>query len=224
VSAGSFTARLLSPAGFVLVGLCVFLPFGAVSCAVAPGKRGTLTYTGAQLIGHTGGTISVTPQLRDELGQAAGQLPTSTGATVLDQAHVDGLRYLLIAVLAVALTGAVATGIRSPGARYIIAIGAALAALTMLVGAQIAGQHAAENWFVAHPEVFGPTVGGLPAGVSVRPGLGFWLSVGLLIVVGAGNVLALLRTSDGPAPDAGAPPAPDEQPGPDPRPKPRMRA
>ena len=224
MTARSLTTRLLGPTGFVLAGLGVLLPFGAVSCEVAPGKRGALTYTGIQLIGHTGGTISVTPQLRGELGQPAGQLPASTGATVLDQAHADGLRYLLIAVLATVLLGAAAATIRSRAARHLVAIGAALAALTMLVGAQVAGRHAAETWFGTHPEVFGPTLGGLPAGVSVRPGLGFWLAVGLLIAVGVGSVLAALRTADDPAPDTEAPPAPDGVPGPDARPKPRMRA
>lgn len=224
MTAGPLTARLLSPTGFVLAGLCVFLPFGAVSCTVAPGKRGALTYTGAQLIGHTGGTISVTTQLRDELGQAAGQLPASTGATVLDQAHADGLRYLLIAVLATVLVGAVATGIRQRAARYPVAVGAALAALTMLVGTQIAGRHTVENWFAAHPEVFPAPTGGLPAGVSVGPGLGFWLSAGLLIAVGVGNVLALLRSSDNQALEADDPPPPDEPPDLPARPKPRMRA
>jgi len=207
VTARSITTRLLSPTGFVLAGLCVFLPFGAVSCDVAPGKTGALTYTGVQLIGHTGGKISVTPQLRDELGQMADQLPASTGRAVLDQAHADGVRYLLIAVLAVVLFGAASAAIRSRAARHILAIGAALASLTMLVGAQIAGRHAAETWFRAHPETFGPTPGGLPAGVSVRPELGFWLAAGLLIVVGVGSLLAALRSTDDPAPGAEAPEA-----------------
>jgi hypothetical protein len=225
-TAGPLTARLLGPAGFVLAGLCVFLPFGTVSCAVASGKHGALAYTGAQLIRHAGGTISMTPRLRDELGQTAAQLPASTGTTVLGQAHIGGLRILLVAALATMLVGVVATVIRSRAARCVVALGAALAALIMLVGAQIAGRHAAEDWFVGHP-VFGPAGGGLPAGVSIRPGLGFWLSAGLLIVVGAGYVLALLRTSDEPTPDA-EPPRPGEAAGPtdapNPRPKPRMRA
>jgi hypothetical protein len=57
----SLAARLLGPAGLVIAGLGLLLPFGAVSCTQDgghPGESASSTYTGADLIGNDGGTFS----------------------------------------------------------------------------------------------------------------------------------------------------------------------
>lgn len=207
-------ARLLSPTGFALAGLGLLLPFGAVSCQAGAAHLGTLTYSGADLIAHTGGHLATSPPMSAVLSQALtgssnGPIPADIGATTLAQAHTSGLRLLLIVAVIAMLAGALAAGLRPRFVGVTIAAAAAVTALVMLIGAQIAGRAAVTGWFTTHPEVYSNKPGdGLPAGVSISPALGFWLSATLLAATAAGNLLAIFRSTRAPAPPATNDPEP----------------
>jgi hypothetical protein len=189
----SLTARLLSPAGLILAGVGLLLPFGAVSCTPAPGTGAALTYTGSELIGNTGGTLSTTPQFAEAIGPAGAAGPHS-GTSLLNEADTTGLRTLLVAVAGLILIGVISTVLQPRLTRVTVVAAMAYAAMVTLIGAQLAGRHTVAGWFATHPEIFGKDEAGkaLPDGFAIRPGVGFWLSLVLLIAVGTGNLLAIL--------------------------------
>lgn len=206
----SLTARLLSPAGLILAGVGLLLPFGAVSCTPAPGTGAALTYTGSELIGNTGGTLSTTPQFAEAIGPAG----PHSGTSLLNEADTTGLRTLLVAVAGLILIGVISTVLQPRLTRVTVVAAMAYAAMVTLIGAQLAGRHTVVGWFATHPEIFGKDEAGkaLPDGFAIRPGVGFWLSLVLLIAVGTGNLLAILGQTrrhhhdgiDGASPQAGA--------------------
>jgi hypothetical protein len=203
-------ARLLSPTGFALAGLGLMLPFGAISCQAGAVHLGTLTYSGADLITRTGGHLATSPPISQALtGSSIGPIPPNIGATTLAQAHTNGLRLLLVAAAIAILAGILTATLRPRLARVTIAAIAADTALVMLIGAQIAGRAAVTGWFTTHPEIYSnqPTAG-LPAGVSISPGLGFWLSATLLAATAAGNLLGIFRYTRAPTPPATNEPEP----------------
>jgi hypothetical protein len=193
MTAGPLVTKLLSPTGFVMAGLCVLLPFGAVSCQQGS-THGTLTYTGIQLIKGSGGSVAVTPSDlapfvdKRSLAEFAG--------SVLQETHIDGVRMLLIAGLIAAFIGVLSAALRPTLVRVTVAAAMAVAALVVQVGAVLAGRHEVAVWFVQHPPARGPSdplavVDGLPAGLSIQPGIGFWISLALLVAVGAVNIAAV---------------------------------
>lgn len=190
----SLAARLLSPAGLIAAGVGLLLPFGAVSCTVAPGADAALTYTGTELIGKTGGTLSTSPQFGQTIGPASAANPNA-GTNLLNAADTTGLRTLLVAVTGLILIGVISTVLQPRLMRVTVITATAYAAMVTLIGAQVAGRHTVVAWFATHPDTFGKDEAGkaLPDGFAIRPGVGFWLSLVLLIAVGTGNLLAILR-------------------------------
>lgn len=134
----ALAARLLSPAGLILAGVGLLLPFGAVSCTVAPGASAALTYTGTDLIGKTGGTLSTTRQFAQIIGPADAAGPNA-GTSLLNEADTTGLRTLLVAVAGLMLIGVISTVLQPRLMRITVAAATAYAALVTLIGAQVVG-------------------------------------------------------------------------------------
>jgi len=197
--------------GFCGAGLGLLLPFGAVSCESAPGVSATATYSGADLIGNHGGKISATKDLLTSVGaRSFNDLdPQPEASRFLDKAHTGDVRILLIVFVAMLAAGFFAVAARSVLGRATFAAAFGAAALTVLIGAQIAARRAVVAWFAAQPGTFGPTETGhaLPTGVTVHAGTGFWLSVSVLAAITVGNVVAILwHTRDRPPDDVLVPP------------------
>src|SRR5262252_3786901 len=122
-------AWLLSPGGFLLAALTVLLPFGTVSCG-GSGVGGTVSYTGAQLIGNTGGSLSLTDPARTMVDtQSAAAFQGGGAGAFLSTAHTGTLRLLLIIEFATLIAGVVVALIHSRLVRVTIAGGLALAAV-----------------------------------------------------------------------------------------------
>jgi actin-like ATPase involved in cell morphogenesis len=170
--------RWRSPAAVLLILLCFALPFATVSCEPLDGygraqRGGTTQYTGFDLA--AGGTPDVSPA--DRARPADPRHPDRIG---VQPAYTAGL-LLLVAVAGVA----VAVG-RDRRRRVVTAVLAALAALVLgagqlLVLDRLADAVAAQSRL---PE-------GKTAGDMVGTGPGFWLAVGLLTLLAAGNLAAL---------------------------------
>lgn len=188
---GTPIGRLLSPAGFGLVLLCLLLPFLTVSCTTADG-RAQATLTGLDLVVGSGPTYG-----GDDIGAA-------------EQDTLDRLfsgRYdtepLMLLAAAVLLVGMAAALIRNRRTRDLTAIWLAAAAAALLVAGlertvlrlgQLAG---------------GGTLGSPVVGVT-QTRYGFWLALGLLGALAVGHVLAMrydarqgarLGSQGGPSPD-----------------------
>jgi len=207
-------AKLLSPTGFALAGLGLLLPFGAVSCQGGTAHIGTMTYSGADLISRTGGHLAISPAWQAVLSQAlagssTGTSPSDLATASLVQAHTSGLRLLLITAAIAMLAGLLSAILIPRFTRVTVAAAAAVAALVTLIGAQFAGRAALTGWFITHPALYSNSpADGLPAGVSISPGSGFWLSAALLAVTATGNLVAIFRYSRTPTSPAADQPAP----------------
>ncbi|HEU0239604.1 MAG TPA: hypothetical protein VFR11_10050 [Micromonosporaceae bacterium] len=191
----SISSKLLGPAGLVLAGVGLLLPFGAVSCQ-AENNTASLTYSGVDLIRDGGGTLSTNFGFppTDATGET---VPVAYGPTFLHAVDTTSIRTLLITVVALLLVGALTPLVRPPVARATILAGVACSAAVLLVASQISGRHAVINWFALNQPVLGAADGdhGLPSGIVVQPSVGFWLSLALVVVVGAGNIWAILRAT-----------------------------
>ena len=189
----SISSKLLGPAGLVLAGVGLLLPFGAVSCQ-AENNKASVTYSGVDLIRDGGGTLSTNFGFppTDTTGET---VPVAYGPTFLHAVDTTSIRTLLITVVGLLLVGALTPLVRPAVARATILAGVACSAAVLLVAAQMSGRRAVINWFALNQRVLGPTDGGLPSGISVRPGVGFWLSLALVVVVGAGNIWAIVRAT-----------------------------
>lgn len=202
MTTGPLVTKLLSPAGFALAGLCVLLPLGSVSCQQGS-THGTLTYTGIQLINGSGGSVTVTPA--DLPPYADKRTLAEFGTSVLHETNIDGVRMLLIGALIAAFIGVLSAVVRSTLVRVTAAAAMAIVALVLQVGEVLAGRHEVAAWFVQYPPARGPSdpltmADGLPAGLTVRPEIGFWTSLALLIAVGAVNTAAIFTATRAPSP------------------------
>jgi hypothetical protein len=180
-------ARLASPAGFVLVGLCFLLPFLTVSCSIdEPHERirGSLSYSGTDLVG--GGR----PDLHLRIDQF------SVGTSRIDETDmrrepfqrrpVDPIAVQPFAVATVVLlaAGALAGLLRPASLRRVTAGGTALVAAVLLVGALLLARNAAARQLA-------PLVGTVAqARDKIGLGAGAVLALGVLLVLGVGNIVA----------------------------------
>jgi hypothetical protein len=201
MTTGPLATKLLSPTGFALAGLCILLPFGSVSCGQGA-THATLTYTGIQLVKGSGGSVTLTPP--DLSSYADKQALAGLATSYLRYTDVNGLRTLLVATLGTVLIGVATAALRPALARVTAAAAIALTAVVLLLGAVFAGRREVITWLVDHPAARDPsdslgTVGGLPAGLSIRPAIGVWTSLALLALVGALNTVAIFTATRPPS-------------------------
>jgi hypothetical protein len=181
--------RLTSPVGFLLALVFLLLPFVAVSCD-APGLGSAeVSYTGLDLA--TGGQPSVTTE---------GELTRENGAPVptADSAPRAGVQALAIITVALLVLGLVISLAPVLTVRRFGAMGAAVAAGTMLIVTQaVAQSHLKPDLILGLQRLLADKPGDLPAtGTSVddlvHSRFGFWLSLIAVLLVLLFNVGSLL--------------------------------
>ena len=201
--ASSLIGRLASPTGFLLVGLCFVLPFLTVSCDTqADGQRvrGSLSYTGADFV--VGGRVDLyyEAEARDERGVQRIE-ETDLKQSPIGGGPVEPIPVQPLAVATVALLGAgVLAGLLRPsGLRRLTAGALALVAAVLLVGGSL---RATDQMAAQLAPLTGEAIGKNRDLIAF--GSGFWSAVGLLLLLGVGNIAASLRT---PAPHGRPSPA-----------------
>jgi hypothetical protein len=172
-----FLPRLLTPSGFVLIGLCLLMPFVAVSCdapggfgRAAPG--GVTTYTGVNLV--TGGE------------------PTVSKLLPADQQRDDrlGVQPLAIAFTLLVIGGVIVTLLLVDARLRRIAavvVGAAAAAFLLANQATVEAQLEAR----LREQLTQPMPAGKSAADYVRTGGGFATALLLLIIMVVCNLIGL---------------------------------
>lgn len=199
--------RLASPAGLIMAGLCLLLPFMSASCASEsrPRVQWQVTYTGVDVL--TGGRPDVAftddadkepihtlddAEVRQLLGTPPAPLPPQPSA------------WLAVALLVAALA---ATALPSRTWRRTATGGLALAAAVVLLGATVLARHDATDAVAAvlsrldaAPSAPAPTVAQLRAWDSygqVRDtfhyAYGLWLAIAALLTVGVANTVGAGR-------------------------------
>ncbi len=180
--------KLLSPAGFGLVLLLFFLPFVAVSCG-PDDHRVTATYTGLGMV--TGGAPTFSGPDIDAANQA------DLADIFADQYDNESLAVLAAAVI----LGAMALGfIRDRRTRHAGGVGFAGLGAALLLAAEIRAIGRLNQ--VRIQDSSGELTDLGP--VSATPRLGFYLAMGVLVVLLVGHAVALFRP-----PAAAGPPRPD---------------
>ena len=188
-------SRLLSPAGFVLVVLLFALPFVGVSCSA--GDLGTMEaeYTGFDLVTNGDPTFETTSQIADMASSDQGELPT-TGVVV------PAVFVLLL------LAAGIGTGLlRLPRTRQLAgAASAGLAAVLLGLTQLFAESNLVDDTIENSTAITETTPFDMSGVVNedyladvVSSRIGFWLCLGVLVVVAAGNLIAAAR-SRAPAP------------------------
>lgn len=175
-------SRWLSPAGLILAGILLFMPFVAVSCD-APGgfghaaPGGTTTYTGVTLA--TGGAPDVT---RDKVRAAAEQRDDTLGP-----------QPLAIAVVVLILGGLVtAITIESRRRRRITVMIVATVAAVFLAANQVTVRALLESRLREQLTVAMPA--GKDASDYVQDQSGFWACLATLLLVAIVNGVGWFRT------------------------------
>jgi hypothetical protein len=196
----SLLGRLASPAGLLLVGLCFALPFLTVSCSGEEGGQsfqGSLSYTGGDLV--VGGRVDLRYETRDERGVHRVDV-TNMERDPVNSSPVEPIPIEPFAVAGVALLGAgVLAGLLRPaGLRRLAAGTAALVAAIVVVGGTLRSRN-------RMAEQLAPLLSDTKTRDTdmIDFGYGFWLALGLLLIVAVGNIAGSLRV-----------PAPGERPAP----------
>jgi hypothetical protein len=173
-------SRWLSPTGFVLVALFFVLPFVSVSCdapggfgRAAPG--GTTTYTGVTLV--TGGAPDVSPADRVRSSPTSDRL---------------GVQPLAVALLVLAVGGAVAAGVARPALyRRLITATVAAIGLVFLVATRVTVRTQLESRLREQLTV--PLPAGKQAGDYVHDQFGFVAGLVVLLSLVAANLFGAVR-------------------------------
>jgi hypothetical protein len=184
------TRKLLSPAGFVLVGLLFLLPFVTASCDSRDVPLSE-SFTGVNLGTHQ--PPQVDPVLRAEAnieltGTAAGR-----AGTVRLPRPVP-VEWTVVAAFGAVVIGALTALARRPWTRAVSGVAAAGVAGILLTGGAI---HAREVIYHQVPVDVAPlaadVTSGSVVGFQVYLDYGFWLVIGVLAVLVAGNATHLVR-------------------------------
>jgi hypothetical protein len=206
--AAGLLRRLGSPAGIILAGLCLLLPFLSASCSTEErsGVQWRATYTGVDILARGRPTIAYTDDAARqpihtvddaELHQVLGDPPPTLPP--------QPLAWLAVALMAAAL---VATALSAPRWRVTASAGLSLAAVVLLWGATMLARHDALDVVVKEIirtdtplsapaatvdelrkwEQDQPKVGDL-----VRYDYGFWIAIAALSAVGVANTVRVLR-------------------------------
>ena len=199
--------RLASPAGLILAGLCLLLPFMSASCATAgqPSQQWRVTYTGVDVV--TGGSpeVAYTDDADQEpihtLDDVEVRRLLGTSATPLPP---QPLALLAAALMAAALA---ATALPSRTWRMTATAGLALAAAVVLWGATMLARHDATDAVAsvisqvfAAPSAPPPTVPQVrewenygQVRDTFRYGYGFWIAIAALSAVGVASTVGVFR-------------------------------
>jgi hypothetical protein len=190
--------RLLSPGGFVLVGICFFLPFVTVSCSAGRGSdtaayAGTTTYTGTDLVTGGFGDLSIDnwppadPSDPDVPSRGIGLIDHASAAPIAPQPFA-------IAALALVAVGLAAATVRPRFYRAMAETGLAVSAAILLCGAELLGQHAVRRTVTTDAaKVLGSSGSGTRLETTTR--YGFWVALLLLAGLAVLGGLRLLRAS-----------------------------
>jgi hypothetical protein len=183
-------ARLLSPAGFVLVLLLLLLPFLAVACDVSTPEQKlsfSATFTGWDFV--VGGSPTVHSTVED-------QRLTEAGAPI-------DVQPFAVATVVVLLAGAAAGLLRTTLARVTAGAIAGVLGAALLFAAEFQARSMLEDIVRADLGDLGP---GLTPADLVRTRYGFWLALLAVLGVALGNAIALSRALRPPDDLSGAPP------------------
>ncbi len=184
-------SRLLSPAGFVLVGLLFLLPFVGVSCSAPEIGSVDASYSGFDLV--TGGdpAYEVDSPIADQAAPPGLEMPT------------PGVTPLAVAVLVLLLVGVGCALLARPTVRLAVAGGVAALAAVLLVVTEVVARSGlvdsiAEAAVVVRQSTsqnLDPVTGKdfLAGVVGIR--FGFWVTLGALVVLSAGNLVAVRRVA-----------------------------
>lgn len=209
----SLAQRLLSPAGFLAVGLFFLLPFVTVSCtghsdAVADVYTGDAAYSGKALVAGDRAALSLSDEYAEEGRKSGEPPPDPKNLEAIEQylTPIDRQPFLWMA-LGLAIAGIVATA--WPRSWYRALWGVALAGVcaVFLIGGEVLALRAAADRVNADAE---PYFGAPHAGVTdvdAEPVLsaptvgvahiayGFWLALASLVVLLAAHLVDLVRQS-----------------------------
>ena len=183
-------SRLLSPAGFVLVGLLFLFPFVGVSCSTPELGSLDASYTGFDLVTDGDPEFEVDSPVADQVAPAGHEAPT------------PGVPVLAGAVLVMLVAGVGCAFLSRPAVRPAAAGGAAMLAAVLLVVTELAAQSGLVDSVAdgvrilqeSTPQNLDPVTGeDFLAGV-VGTRAGFWISLAALIVLAAGNLFAARRS------------------------------
>jgi hypothetical protein len=193
--------RLVSPAGFVLVGLLFLLPFLTVSCSDGPEPMVNAVFDGTDLL--TGGDPDVVT-----FGEA--NAPDQDPAEFLNSAKwalgIESFdrQPFAIAAAAVLLFGVLTALIRERMTRHASALGIAVLSGALLVATFLRAAHAVDQDLVLVRDGVGRSV---PH--TTTPAVGFWLMIGTLALLVIGHAMALARAWPTGRPTADATAAPE---------------
>ena len=185
----SLFGRLASPGGLLLVGLCFTLPFLTVSCSGREGGQsfqGSLSYTGGDLV--VGGRADLHYETRDERGVHRVDVTNMERDPVGNPVEPIPVEPFAVAGAALLGAGALAGFLRPAGLRRLAAGTAASVAAIFLAGAALRSRNRMADQLAP-----------LLSDTKTRNtemidfGYGFWLALGLLMVVAVGNVAGSLR-------------------------------
>ena len=198
-------ARLASPAGLILAGLCLLLPFMSASCASEepPYFQWRATYTGADVL--TGGRpeVAFTDDARREPIRTLGDTEARTKYGALPESlPPQPVAWLAVALMVAALA---ATAVPSPMWRRTAVAGLALAAAVVLWGATVLARRDATDAVASVLSGVG-TSPRAPVSPELRRwewygqvsdlvhfGYGLWTALAVLAAVGVANTVGVIR-------------------------------
>lgn len=179
----------MSPAGFVLVALLFLLPFVGVSCSTEDLGSMDAQFTGFDLVTDADPTWETDSPLADVVASDQGGIPT-TGVTAP-----------AVLVLVLLAGGATAALLPRPRARALTAAAAAALAAVLLVVTQLLAESNLAEEIVDNAAILEqstgfslePVTGEAFLSDAIGARIGFWLCLGTLVLVAAGNLLASAR-------------------------------
>lgn len=192
---GSLVTRLLSPAGFVLAGLCLLLPFMTMSCSSknqdAAVEMGTITFTGADLV--VGGAPDLKLATEPSPGTVEAEFLKDAQANPYLDGSPEGMtpQRSAIAAAALVVAGILISFVPWVRTRQIASAIFALAAAALFYDAFLSTR---QLW----AEQMLPLVSDDPTTLArliemIHPRFGMWLVMGLLIVTALINVDGAVR-------------------------------
>ena len=171
--------KLLSPAGFGLVLIFFLTPFFTVSCGVDENSTIRTTYSGLTLV--TGSQPKVENQTPEQAAKLLAIFPESFYPEVL----------VVLAAIAV-LAGMVVGFVRASTIRHGASMGLAVVAVALLV---LEIRHVPSRVVDALASLYDPAQPGPELQWAVHPRYGFWLVVGLLVLLAAYHAAMLVQTA-----------------------------
>lgn len=182
-------SRLLSPAGFVLVLLLFLLPFAGISCSTQDIGSMEADVTGFDLVTNGDPTFETDSPIADQVASDQAEMPTTDVSA------------LAIPVLALIVAGIGCAVLARPRTRMLAAGAVAALAAALLVVTQLVAESNLVSNIVDNARILQATVPNDLSPVAnetfladaVGPRIGFWLSLAALVLLAAGNLVAMAR-------------------------------